>query len=70
MHGIEEGSLDKGCAEASDLLYIKYCWHPSKNRFFLFNLTVRYSGVDHRLLKNLCTIQLLPLIHNSENKAK
>ena len=23
MHGIEEGSLDKGCAEASDLLYIK-----------------------------------------------
>lgn len=21
MHGIEEGSLDKGCAEASDLLY-------------------------------------------------
>jgi hypothetical protein len=22
MHGIEEGSLDKGCAEASDLLYL------------------------------------------------
>lgn len=22
MHGIEEGLLDKGCAEASDLLYI------------------------------------------------
>ena len=21
MHGIEEGLLDKGCAEASDLLY-------------------------------------------------
>lgn len=24
MHGIEEGLLDKGCAEASDLLYV----HP------------------------------------------
>lgn len=23
MHGIEEGLLDKGCAEASDLLYLK-----------------------------------------------
>lgn len=22
MHGIEEGLLDKGCAEASDLLYL------------------------------------------------
>lgn len=22
MHGIEEGLLDKGCAEASDLLYV------------------------------------------------
>lgn len=27
MHGIEEGLLDKGCAEASDLLYItkRFC---------------------------------------------
>lgn len=23
MHGIEEGLLDKGCAEASDLLYLE-----------------------------------------------
>lgn len=23
MHGIEEGLLDKGCAEASDLLYVQ-----------------------------------------------
>ena len=26
MHGIEEGLLDKGCAEASDLLYLKVCF--------------------------------------------
>ncbi len=25
MHGIEEGLLDKGCAEASDLLYMNDC---------------------------------------------
>ncbi len=25
MHGIEEGLLDKGCAEASDLLYLSHC---------------------------------------------
>ena len=24
MHGIEEGLLDKGCAEASDLLYLHH----------------------------------------------
>ncbi len=24
MHGIEEGLLDKGCAEASDLLYERH----------------------------------------------
>lgn len=26
MHGIEEGSLDKGCAEASDLLYFVHSY--------------------------------------------
>ena len=34
MHGIEEGLLDKGCAEASDLLYMKHENAPFKVRRF------------------------------------
>lgn len=30
MHGIEEGSLDKGCTEASDLLYPNLSNHREK----------------------------------------
>lgn len=37
MHGIEEGLLDKGCAEASDLLYIYPVWC---NRLHLLILAV------------------------------
>ena len=39
MHGIEEGLLDKGCAEASDLLYNK----RSENKQMLSGLSV-YGG--------------------------
>lgn len=37
MHGIEEGLLDKGCAEASDLLYITL-----RFAYFLPNCVVTY----------------------------
>lgn len=47
MHGIEEGLLDKGCAEASDLLYIE-----AKVKDFSVNKTFNkpYLGVGVSLM--------------------